>query len=146
MQNAQVLADTGGCSKCVLKHCAKIDEQNYCVVEVNGSGKMVTKSTFLHNTKVTSSKMGKDKDCENNKKPNGNVVSPLQTHHHILQYPKIVINLDFVKASTILLELRADTEVAVSDSNYCDDACIKPAIVDYCKVIKLKDYRLHTPK
>ena len=90
MQNAQVLADTGGCSKCVLKHCAKIDEQNYCVVEVNGSGKMVTKSTFLHNTKVTSSKMGKDKDCENNKKkPNGSVVSPLQVHYHIRVGPSL---------------------------------------------------------
>ena len=62
MQNVQVLTATGGCSKYCLKYCAKIDEQNYVIVDVDGTGKMVTKATYLHNTKVVSSKMGENKD------------------------------------------------------------------------------------
>eukprot|EP00957_Ditylum_brightwellii_P175600 13370139-Ditylum_brightwellii.AAC.1 len=64
MQNIQKLTGTGGCSKYVCKCIAKFDEQNYVVVEANGEGRLVTKATFLHNKKVTSSKMGKDKDRE----------------------------------------------------------------------------------
>ena len=108
---------------------------------------MVTKATFLHNTKVTSSKMGEDKDRLNNKKkPNGNVISVLQMLHHILQYPEIVTNLEFIKVSTMPLELRAGTESVVSDNNARDGAYVEPAIVSYRKAIELEDFRLHTPK
>ena len=52
MQNFQVLTGTGGCSKYVCKYISKIDEQNYVVVIVYGSGKSVTQATLLHNAKV----------------------------------------------------------------------------------------------
>ena len=60
MQNIKVLTGTGGCSK--------IDENNYVVVLVDGSGKLVTKATFLYNIKVTHPKIGKYKDREKHKK------------------------------------------------------------------------------
>ena len=59
MQNIQVLTGAGGCSKYVLKYISKIDEQNYVVVSVEGQGKITTRANYLHNTKVTSSKIGK---------------------------------------------------------------------------------------
>ena len=68
MQNVQVLTATGLCSTYCLKYCAKVDEQNCVIVDVDGTGKMVTKATYLHNTKVASSKMGEDKDREKHKK------------------------------------------------------------------------------
>ena len=68
MQNFQVLTGTGGCSKYVCKYIEKIDENNYVVVLVDGSGKLVTKATFLYNIKVTHSKIGKYKDREKHKK------------------------------------------------------------------------------
>ena len=62
MQNIQLLTQTGGVNKYVCKYIGKIDEQNYIVVYVDSQeGHLVNKATFLHNTKVASSKMGEDK-------------------------------------------------------------------------------------
>ena len=61
MQNVQNLTGTGGASKYVCKYIATIDEQNYIVVYVNGEGHFITRSVFLHNTKVKSSKIAEDK-------------------------------------------------------------------------------------
>ena len=70
MQNIQYLTQTGGVNKYVYKYIGKIDEQNYIVVQAknrgksfcSGSSSLYKKSSFLHNTKITSSKMGEDKD------------------------------------------------------------------------------------
>ena len=62
MQNVQWLTGAGGCNKYVCKHVSKIDVQNYVIVDIDGEGQLVTKSFFLHNTKITSSKIGEDKD------------------------------------------------------------------------------------
>ena len=85
MQNVQRLTGTGGCSKYVCKYIAKIDEQNYVVILVNGEGRLVTQATFLHNTKITSSKMGEDKVRQkNNKKPQGRFISHMEMLHVML--------------------------------------------------------------
>ena len=68
MQNVKFLTDKGGCSQYVCNNISKNDEQNYVVVLVDISGKFFTKATFLHNTKVMTSKMGEDKDREKHKK------------------------------------------------------------------------------
>ena len=112
MQDVQVLTGTGGCSKYVLKYIAKINEQNYCIVDVNGDGELVTKSHFLHNTKVTSSKMGEDKQHEKYKYKNlGRKIGNLEQIHVMLKYPEVVTNLDFEKISTMPLELQSGTVV-----------------------------------
>ena len=88
IQNAQRLTGTGGCSKYVYKYISKIDEQNYVAIEVNGEGRLVTKATFLHNTKVTSSKMAEDKEREKDiKKPQGFCIRQLEMLHYIIKYP-----------------------------------------------------------
>ena len=61
MENVQDLTGTGSCSKYFGNYILKMDENNYVVVSVEGAGKLVTKATFLHNTKITSSKMNEDK-------------------------------------------------------------------------------------
>ena len=63
---------------------------------------MVTKVIFLHNKRITSSKMSEDKDQERykNKSP-GRCISHMEMLHVMLKYPKIVNNLDFIKVSTI---------------------------------------------
>ena len=67
MKNVQVLTSVGGWSKYVCKYIAKIYEQNYVVVIVYVSGKLVIKLTLLHNNKVTTSKMDENKDREKHK-------------------------------------------------------------------------------
>ena len=60
MQNVQKLTGTGGCAKYVYKYILKIDEQNYIIIEVDWDGRLVSKDTFLHNTKVSSSRTAED--------------------------------------------------------------------------------------
>ena len=67
MQNIQILTQCGGVNKYVCKYIGKVDKQNYVVVQSNnahgnGSFSLSTKSTFLHNTKVSLSKFQEDKD------------------------------------------------------------------------------------
>ena len=57
MQNVQRLIEAGGCCKYYCKYIRKINQQNYNVVSMNGrDGKLITRSNFLPNTKVSSSK------------------------------------------------------------------------------------------
>ena len=67
MQNIQILTQCGGVNKYVCKYIGKVDEQNYVIVQANnaygnGSFSLSTKTTFLHNNKVSSSKFQEDKD------------------------------------------------------------------------------------
>eukprot|EP00957_Ditylum_brightwellii_P093874 7148269-Ditylum_brightwellii.AAC.1 len=62
MQNVQKLTGAGGCSTYVSKYIAKIDEQNYVIIMVDGEGCLVSKANFLHNTKVGSSKTAADSE------------------------------------------------------------------------------------
>ena len=54
MQNIQRITNTGGCNKYCIKYLGKIDEQNAVIVYADShkNGVLITKSSFLHNTKV----------------------------------------------------------------------------------------------
>ena len=65
MQNCQRLDLAGGCCKYTCKYIAKIDKQNYVKISVNNSkkdGSIESKSTFLHNTKISSSDLQEYKE------------------------------------------------------------------------------------
>ena len=66
MQNVQTLTGTGSCAKYVCKYIANIDDQNYYVIEVNWEGRLVSKDTFLYNTKFSYSKSTEDKERNKN--------------------------------------------------------------------------------
>ena len=51
----------GGFNIYCKKYITKFDTHKFVIVEVNVCGKLVNKAHFLHNTKVTSSKMQEDK-------------------------------------------------------------------------------------
>ena len=57
MQNIQCLSSTGNANKYVFKYVGKIDENNHVIVRAHthDSGKLISQSTFLHNTKISSS-------------------------------------------------------------------------------------------
>ena len=115
MQNVQKLTGAGGTSKYVCKYIAKIDEQNYVVVNVNGEGQFVTKSKFLHNTKVASSKIAEDKKRQSdNGKNQGRILIYFELLHVILKYPEVITNLDFERVTTMPLEMRAGVIIEVS--------------------------------
>ena len=113
MQNIQMLTDCGGVNKYVCKYIGKIDEQNYVVIYVDGKGQLVSKGTFLHNTKITTSKKNEDearaKDRSYNH-PQGRAISHNEMVHLLLRYPETITNLSFVHVSTLPLEFRAGSE------------------------------------
>eukprot|EP00957_Ditylum_brightwellii_P002847 218909-Ditylum_brightwellii.AAC.1 len=90
MQNAQLLTECGSVNKYVCKYIGKIDEQNYVIVSADNKGNdnLITRSTFLHNTKVSLSKyheneaMKKERDSGH---PRGHAVAVTEMLHSMLQ-------------------------------------------------------------
>jgi predicted GIY-YIG superfamily endonuclease len=124
MQNIQNLTQSGGVHKYICKYIGKIDDQNYVIVYVDiQTGKsLMTKAAFLHNTKVTSSKINEDKERGKKKEngyPQGRCISHMEMLHHIFRYPEVITNLNFVSIPTMPLEFRAGMalDAAVVSSN-----------------------------
>ena len=117
MQNIQLLTQTGGVNKYVNKYIGKIDEQNYVIVQANnskgnGAASLLTKSTFLHNTKITSSKIQEDRDrVKDNKYPQGRYISHIEMLHQMMKYPEVTTDLSFITITTTPLEYRSGIEL-----------------------------------
>eukprot|EP00957_Ditylum_brightwellii_P212251 15367136-Ditylum_brightwellii.AAC.3 len=112
MQNIQWLTYCGGVKKYVCKYIGKIDEQNFITVWADRAknGKLITKATFLHNIKITSSKINKDKDKESKRgfyHPQGCVLSLMEMLHVLFKYPEVYTDLKFVIVPTLPLELQS---------------------------------------
>ena len=127
MKNAQMLTNCGGFNKHVCKCVGKIEEKNCIVVSVNGSksGSFTTKSSFLHNTKVTSAKTNEDKECETkreNKRVQERAISQMETLHVMLKYPEVCTELNFLAIPTMPLELRASIDIDATNENVEDGA------------------------
>ena len=146
MQNVQRLKGSGGTSKYLCKYIAKIDEQNYCVIEVDGQSRLVSKATFLHNTKVTSSKIAEDeKRQKDNNKPQGHCITLMEMLHLMLRYPEVYTNIEFIKVTTMSLQFCAG--IQLNPRNTQDAAYVGSAIDDYrnCPELDFDDWRQHTP-
>jgi hypothetical protein len=146
MQNLQILVGTGGVNKYVCKYIGKIDETNYVVIKIDGHGRLVTRAHFLHNTKVTSTKIQEDKVREkenrNSNAPQGRIISQMEMLHLILQYPEVYTDLNFVRVCTLPLELRAGTPIKASKNIYAEDgAYLGPKMVNLRQHAQLDDWR-----
>ena len=79
-----------------------IEDHNYIIIKVDGEGILVSKSTFLHNKKVSSSKTAENKkQGKNANNPQGMHISQLDMLHVILKYPELITNLDLIKLNSI---------------------------------------------
>ena len=148
MQNVQYLTLCGGVNKYVVKYIGKIDEQNYVIICTDSSknGKLVSKSFFLHNTKVVGSKINEDKRKEQNREKNhaqGRAISQNEMVHVMLQYAEVYTDLNFVAIPTIPLELRAGVD---KSQYYCiEDSADAGIISDIVrKDIVNDEWRHHT--
>jgi len=142
MQNVQLIRGTGGCNKYICKYIAKIDEQNYVVVCTyeDKNGKLITKSQFLHNTKVAGSKHNEDKAREGSRessRPQGRMISLMEMLHVMLKYPEVLTDLKFVSIPTVPLELRARVGIS-ADKVASDEAFTIPEIVEV-RTAKVQD-------
>lgn len=150
MQNIQVLTQTGGVNKYVCKYIGKIDEQNYVVVKVDdkSTGSLMTKATFLHNTKVSSSKINEDKLREKkyeSKYPQGRCISHMEMLHVMLKYPEVITNLSFVTIQTMPLEFRSGMGLDQTVIQPSPDGAQSGSVSDDIRKAKmLDDWRQHT--
>ena len=104
--------------------------------------RLVTQATFLHNTKISSSKIAEDKARKKNDgKPQGRCISHLEMLHMQLKYPEVITNLDFVKLTTMPLELRGGILIT-SDVEQEDGAYVGCAIDVFRRSLHLNEWRM----
>ena len=118
MQNLQKILHSGGCSKYIIKYIGKIDAQNYIIVYTNGhkNGQLVTKGTFVHNSKLSSSKKNEEQALEKKKRGKtsdaiGRAISLTEMLHNMLKYSEVATDLNFIDIATTSLEVRLQYKV-----------------------------------
>ena len=90
--------------------------------------------------------MGKDKDRDKyEKKTQGRCVSPMEILYVMLKYTHILTNINFIKVSTLLLDIWAGIRVDY-DTNNGDGTNIIAAVEDFQRFLHLDKYTLHTQK
>ena len=150
-QNVQPLFDATGCCKYCCKYVAKIDEQNRIDISMNNQkkGSFASNSTYLHNTKITSSdiiqkdKLTSDKRTTNH--PQGRCIALTEMLHVMLKYPEVYTDLKFVSICTMPLELRVSKKINI-DSETNDDGFFINSVSDQVRSNKplLPNWRQHS--
>ncbi|MGB0404839.1 MAG: hypothetical protein ACPGDB_01450, partial [Fusobacterium sp.] len=116
MQNIQSLTHTNGLNRYVCKYVGKLDEQNQIIVNSHpyDNGKLISNYTFLHNTKITSSKLNEEKVLKKRRDkyhPKGRAISLMEMLQIMLSYPQVKTDMTFEVIATVPLEQRRGVEV-----------------------------------
>eukprot|EP00984_Skeletonema_dohrnii_P023809 scaffold12895_cov164-Skeletonema_dohrnii-CCMP3373.AAC.6 len=114
MQNLQYLLHTNGVCKYVVKYLVKIDQGNRITLYVNTkTGQIQAGKEFLHNTKISSSRINEDKwhdKQRHSKNPTGVEIAITQIIHKVLLRDEVITNLNFVDINTQSFECRPQTK------------------------------------
>jgi hypothetical protein len=149
-QNFQKLTSACGCSKYCGKYITKFDDHNYIVVSMDKKEKgiLVTQFSFLHITKISSSKMGEEevkKSNRNNHHPHGRCISLTEMLHYMLRYPEMFTYLIFIAISTMHLELRIGGVSVDQETSPRNSHCITPLSTNTRRQIRyFPEWRKHT--
>jgi hypothetical protein len=116
MQNAQVMTTTNGVACYVVKYGTQHDQNNQVIVapSVHNGTNMQVDTKFLHNTKITHSRINEDKAHQkSNRKhqPCGRAVSAPEMQQKLLGQNDVMTTLTFVHINTISFEQRQTTVV-----------------------------------
>ena len=103
-----------------MKYVAKISKHNYAVVltDDHKNGTLVTKTTFLHNTKISISKFNEElmkSTNRRNSQPQSTDVILMDMYHVMLKYFKVYTDLNCVSIPAVPLELRAGIDNITSN-------------------------------
>ena len=146
MHNAQIISQTSGVSKYILKYIAKIDECNQVFLFLNVRNEDVrVGAQFLHNTKISTSTINESKALQNKRykhHPTGTEIPDIQCLHFILGYSEVTTNLTFLPNNTGPFELRTQHTVRLDQRGSVihnplssDDAAGELCMVDYFTLI-----------
>lgn len=118
MQNIQNLTHTNGLNRYVCKYIGKIDEQNRILISSHPYKQncLVNKSSFLHNTKITSSAINENKyfsKQRDKKHPRGRAITLMEMLQIMLSYPQVRTDMIFEIICTLPLEQRPGIEKSI---------------------------------
>ena len=116
MQNAQVVTDTNGVSRYVVKYIIKMDQGNRCIIwaDSHTGAVMRAQSQFLHNTKITRSAKNEQSAFEKSRsrnKPVGRCIAFNEYQQQILGINDCFTTFKFVEICTRPLEHRSTTRI-----------------------------------
>ena len=103
-----------------MKYVVKLDKGNRCVVWADSHSGAVIRAqhTFLHNTKITSSKANEDKafaKSRGSKHPVGRAIAYTEMQQQMLGYPEVMTTLKFTRISTKPFEQRRETKMNLNE-------------------------------
>jgi hypothetical protein len=142
MQNLQVVRNTNGVARYVLKYIVKKDEGNRITLGANFylGARMNVDEKILHNTKITRSQINKEKALEKSKSkkhPSGRGIAHPDMQGRILGHSDVVTDLLFVRIQTLSFEQRKSTKFRLnpggaliisnvnSTESDCESVCIE---------------------
>jgi hypothetical protein len=136
MQNIQVVRNTNGVARYVVKYVVKKDKGNRITLgaDFHSGARMNADKIFLHNTKITHSRINKEKALEkskNRKRPSGRGIAYPDMQGQILGHSHVVTDLIFVRVQTLSFEQRKSTKfrlnrggvLIISDINSTESDC-----------------------
>ena len=119
MCNVQFICCSNGIVKYILKYVAKLDECNRVTASSNiHTGAVEVGSTFLHNTKIATSKINEDKALDNRrdkKRPQGRSTSWMEIYQLLSTIAEVTTNLTFEEYSTLPFEVRMRSAIKLKD-------------------------------
>ena len=133
MQNAQILTgECGAVSRYVAKYIVKLDEGNRIIVwaDQHTGAVLRAEKNFLHNTKITSSRIAENKAHEKSRKanhPTGRAVAVTEMIQHLLGEPEVMTTLQFERISTKKFELRPTTKITLNSEGRVDHSVLQDA-------------------
>ena len=121
MQNFQIMTNTNGVAKYVVKYVTDIDENNVVSVSANAHTGAVYTATeqSLHNTKIARSRQNERKAFNQSRKsrlPQGRGISPLEMLQQIVGAAEVMHNFRFVRISTKPFEFRSTTPLKLDNN------------------------------
>ena len=131
MHNIQYVSGSGESCKYCCKCVDKIDKNNYFTVSKSSYGSLIWRENVLQNSKpVTYDKFqqAEQENKRNWKHLQGTAISINEVWHHILKYPEVITNLNFVMIKKHLLETRTgkskqnlDNPININFTQYDDN-------------------------
>ena len=96
----------------MFKYITKSNTHSYIFIDLDKFEKVVTKHKFPYDTKITSSKLGYNKDIrKDSTKPKERCISDMECFMWWKSIPQVVINLCLIKISRISMELCGDIQI-----------------------------------
>ena len=118
MVNAQLIGHANGIAKYILKYVGKFDEGTRVIASANAhTGAVKVGSQFLHNTKITSSRMNEDKAFNQSRDkhlPHTRAMAILEMFQQMVASGDVTTNLHFIPVSTLPFEVRSRQKIKLN--------------------------------